>query len=243
MTTIESLPLLAHAVRRVRCRCVFERFTDRALAAVVQAEREAEELGHARLGTEHLLLGLVRDPASAGGRALSSLGVTHADARERVTAIAPPDGALTHPRVVFSARAKQLLASSVRTALKQAHARIGTSDLTVAMLETEGSTALRVLDDLGVDILSARARVLERAAGIPTLRSPHLAGERFVRFELSPEVQALLHKALRVGSSYVARRYVPPKLVHGASTAARLVCMMNDAENSSRNEPGGTSAD
>jgi ATP-dependent Clp protease ATP-binding subunit ClpA len=226
MTTGESLALLAHPVRRVRWVCVFERFTDRALAAVVQAEREAVDLGHPRLGTEHVLLGLTRDTASVGGRALSSLGVTYDDAQRRVAAMAAPDGTLTS-RVVFSARAKQLLEVSVRTSLQQAHTRIGTSDLTLALLAQPGSTARCVLEYLGVDLDAARARVLEHAAATPTLRTPSTSSERFVSFELSPEVQALLLRMLRMGSSYVARRYVPPKLVHGASTTARLVRMMN----------------
>jgi ATP-dependent Clp protease ATP-binding subunit ClpA len=207
---------------------VFERFTDRARAAVVQAERDALELGHRRLGTEHLLLGLARDGASVGGRALSSLGVTYDDARRRVAAVAPRDATMSSEHVPFSARAKQLLEISSRTALRHAHTRIGTSDLTLSLLGMDGCTALHVLDGLGIDRTPARARVLEILdAAATSSYAPQMSSVRSVRVELSPQTQELARRVLRIGSSYLARRYVSANLVHRASKTVRLIRTLN----------------
>ena len=208
---------------------VFERFTDRARAAVVQAERDALELGHRRLGTEHLLLGLARDGESVGGRALSSLGVTYDDARRRVAAMAPRDATMSSEPVPFSGRAKQLLAISPRIALRQAHTRIGTSDLTLSLLGMDGCTALHVLDGLGIDRTQARARVLEILAEAAATSSyaPQMSSVRSVQVELSPQTQELARRVLRIGSSYLARRYVSANLVHRASKTVRLIRTLN----------------
>ena len=75
---------------------MFERFTKQARAAVIAAQQEARALGHAHIGTEHLLLGVLAGaPDGVGARVLSSLGVTMPAARAQVKALLEPDaGAL-----------------------------------------------------------------------------------------------------------------------------------------------------
>jgi hypothetical protein len=207
---------------------VFERFTDRACSAVVWAERDAVELGHRRVGTEHLLLGLAHDDESVGGRTLRSLGVTYDEARRRVEALAPREAARANRHVPFSGSAKQLLELSLRSALRQDHHRIGTSDLTLSLFGMNTSTALRILDGLGIDPAHARTRVLEmltneRAAS----HTPRISGLPSLRVELSPQAQELALRALRMGSSYVAGRYPSARLVQHATKGARLFRILN----------------
>ena len=187
------------------------------------------ELGHRHVGTEHLLLGLARDDTSVGGQALSSLGVTYDDARRRVAAVAPRDATMSSEHVPFSARAKQLLEISPRTARRQAHTRIGTSDLTLSLLGMDGCTALHVLDGLGIDRTQAQARVLEILADVAATSSyaPQLSSVRSVQVELSPQTRELARRVLRIGSSYLARRYVSANLVHRASRTVRLIRTLN----------------
>jgi ATP-dependent Clp protease ATP-binding subunit ClpA len=66
---------------------VFERFTAQARSAVVQAQEEARRLHHPRIGTEHVLAGLLVEPVGAGGRALRRLGVDLEDAREELASL------------------------------------------------------------------------------------------------------------------------------------------------------------
>ena len=207
---------------------MFERFTERACAAVVRAERDVRDLGHRQLGTEHLLLGLVHDDASIGGRSLTSLGVTYAEVRRRVASAKPSETVVVSEHVPFSARAKQLLQMSARHALRQEHRRIGTSDLTLSLFGMTGSTALRLLDGLGVDPEVARARVLEMStdAELPA-PTPGISRPRIVQFELSPEAQEFAVRALRLGSSYVARRYMPARFARNAPKTTQLFRELN----------------
>lgn len=201
---------------------MFERFTDQARGVVVDATREARALDHRHVGTEHLLLGLMHDRACVGGRAFASLGVSFDDARARVMTIVQSGAIPASEPVSFTARAKKLLELSVREARQQSHTQTSTGDLALALLRVRDGTALRVLDDLGVDRDVAHTRVLEMIAQTDESRSrptPNIVLSR----QLPPQAQELLRKALRVGSLYVARRYVPPRLLRNDSTTARLV--------------------
>src|SRR5271169_884128 len=103
---------------------MFERFTDQARSAIVAATEEAGALDHKHLGTEHVLLGLLRDPACVGGQALASLGVSFDDARSRVVSIVHDAAAPGGPELL-TPRAKKLLEMSGREALRLGHAEIG----------------------------------------------------------------------------------------------------------------------
>jgi ATP-dependent Clp protease ATP-binding subunit ClpA len=72
---------------------VFERFTQRARAVATHAQEEARQLGHPRIGSEHVLLGLLREPEGAGGRALHGLGLELDGVRADVERRAGPDPA------------------------------------------------------------------------------------------------------------------------------------------------------
>jgi ATP-dependent Clp protease ATP-binding subunit ClpA len=80
---------------------VFERFTDRARSVVVLAQEEARSLGHGWIGTEHLLLGLLREGSGVAAQALADLGLTHERVRDEVVTLigrgAPPSAAESEP--------------------------------------------------------------------------------------------------------------------------------------------------
>ena len=90
---------------------MFERFTERARQVVVLAQDEARSLRHNYIGTEHLLLGLLREEEGLAARALESLGVTLEDTRAKVRE-AVGEGALDAPvtgQIPFTADAKKTL--------------------------------------------------------------------------------------------------------------------------------------
>jgi ATP-dependent Clp protease ATP-binding subunit ClpA len=198
---------------------MFERFTDQARSAIVAATEEAAALDHRHLGTEHVLLGLLHDPTSIGGRALASLGLSLDDTRARVTSIVHDAAAADGPESLTSG-AKKLLELSGREAVRHGHAEIGTGDLALALLRARDGTAVRVLNELGVERAPARARVLELlSTEVETTSRPTPVVVSYR--QLSPQTQALLRKALGVGSTDVARRYLPG-LMRNASTTARV---------------------
>ena len=182
---------------------MFERFTDRARRVVVAALHEARALDHGHVGTEHLLLGILHDGGCAGGRALSSLGVSYDDVRVHVVTLVPRDAHDPSAPLVLTASAKKLLELSVREALQQAHTQISSGDLALALLGMRDSMALRVLHELRVDRNAARTRVLEVALECPETRSPQIRSVPTAP-RISPQTQELLLHVLRVGSSYVA---------------------------------------
>lgn len=129
------------------------------------AEVEARELGHDRLGTEHLLLGLLANEGSGAARVLSEAGVTLAAARHKVTEAlgrtapgAAPAGTL--PR---SARAARALARSVRFSHARRSDLVASEDVLTGVLDVEG-TAGQVLRGLGVDVERLRSVVTAPAA-------------------------------------------------------------------------------
>ncbi|HYL52261.1 MAG TPA: Clp protease N-terminal domain-containing protein [Acidimicrobiia bacterium] len=200
---------------------MFERFTDRARSVVVAANQEACALGHGHLGTEHLLLGLLQAPQCAAGRALGSLGVSHDAARDHIMEVVPSDLS-PGEAIPFTGKAKTVLELSVREALQRGHTAIGTGDLALALLRVRDGTALRVLGDLGVEADVARARVLDTDADTVESRAQP-ARSVVLTPQLPPHARVLVRRALRVGCSYVARRYVPPRLQRTAFATARFV--------------------
>ncbi|HEX2850739.1 MAG TPA: Clp protease N-terminal domain-containing protein [Acidimicrobiales bacterium] len=144
-----------------------EGFSVAARRAVSVAADEARALGHERLGTEHLLLGLLLDADSHASRTLTTAGVTVAAVRKKVgEAVAaarargarPPVGALA-----FTARAERAIGRSSRFAHQQRSHAVEPEHLLLGVLDVEG-TAGQVLRGLGIDVSSVRV-ALEREPG------------------------------------------------------------------------------
>jgi ATP-dependent Clp protease ATP-binding subunit ClpC len=125
---------------------VFERFTERARQVVVLAQDESRALGHDYIGTEHLLLGLLREEEGVAARVLESLGVELESAQAQVEAIvgrgekAPASG-----QIPFTPEAKRALELSLREALGLGHNHIGTEHVLLGVIRVEDGVATQVL--------------------------------------------------------------------------------------------------
>ena len=132
--------------------------------AVALAEVEARQLGHARVGTEHLFLGLLAEGESRGGQALRAAGVALAAARhkvdEAVGSSAAPEGTLPADALPRTARATRALGRSVRFAHARKAGAVGSEDVLLGVLDVEG-TAGQVLRGLGIDVDRLRATLLD----------------------------------------------------------------------------------
>jgi ATP-dependent Clp protease ATP-binding subunit ClpC len=142
---------------------MFERFTERARRVVVHAQEEARDLNHSYIGTEHLLLGLMREPGSAAARALRELGIGRDGVREQVVEIVgrgsdPPPG-----HIPFTPRAKKVLELSLREALQLSHNYIGTEHILLGLVREGHGVAAKVLASLGGDLSRVRDKVIELA--------------------------------------------------------------------------------
>src|SRR5213592_4913358 len=144
---------------------MFERFTDRARRVVVLAQEEARMLNHDHIGTEHILLGLIREGEGVAAKALESLGISQEAVRRQVEEIIgqgqqPPSG-----HIPFTPRAKKVLELSLREALQLGHNYIGTEHILLGLIREGDGVAAQVLVKLGADLNRVRQQVIQLLHG------------------------------------------------------------------------------
>jgi ATP-dependent Clp protease ATP-binding subunit ClpA len=145
---------------------MFERFTERARKVMVLAQEEARRFYHNYVGTEHILLGLVREGEGVAAQALTSLGVTLERVREQVESIVGY-GEGTGEQIPFTPRSKKVLELGLRQAMRLGHNYIGTEHLLLGLVREGEGVAARVLSNLDVDPDKVRREVLRRIGGEP----------------------------------------------------------------------------
>jgi len=144
---------------------MFERFTTDARSVVVRAQEEARDLRHNKIGTEHVLLGLLALPTSVAAQTLNKLGVTATSVRAEVVATTGIGETPQSGHIAFSPRAKKVLELSLREALQLKHNYIGTEHILLA-LEREGDgLASRILVNQVHDLGAIRSTVHELIDG------------------------------------------------------------------------------
>jgi len=152
-------------IKNYKGRQLFERFTDRARRVLVLAQEEARDLNHAFIGTEHILLGLIREGEGVAAKALDALGVTYDVVREKVEEAI---GANTNPSPgspPFTPRAKKVLELSLREALQLGHSYIGTEHMLLGLVREGDGVAAQVLSELGADMARVRTQVIQMMSG------------------------------------------------------------------------------
>ncbi len=130
---------------------MFERFTERARQVVVLAQEEARALRHNYIGTEHILLGLLREEAGVGAAVLQSLGVSIGDARAHVVRLVGSGEEVATGQIPFTPRAKKTLEIANREALSLGHNYIGTEHILLALARANEGVAARVLSAFDAD--------------------------------------------------------------------------------------------
>jgi hypothetical protein len=144
---------------------VFERFTDQARQVVVLAQEEARMLKHNYIGTEHILLGLLREGEGLAAHVLASLEITLEGTRTRVTRIVGSGEEVTSGQIPFTPRAKKVLELALREALSLGHNYIGTEHILLAIVRENEGVAARILLDLGASPETIRNEVTRRLSG------------------------------------------------------------------------------
>jgi ATP-dependent Clp protease ATP-binding subunit ClpC len=144
---------------------MFERFTDRARRVVVLAQEEARMLNHDYIGTEHLLLGLIREGDGYAARALESLGISLDAVRQQVEEIIGQGQQAPSGPVPFTPRAKKVLELSLRESVQLGHNSIGPEHILLGMLREGDGVAAQVLVALGADLNRVRQQVIQLVHG------------------------------------------------------------------------------
>ena len=141
---------------------MFERFTERSRKVMVLAQEESGRLRHDHVGTEHLLLGLIREGEGVAAQALAATGVTLDGARGQVEGIVGHGEREAGGQVPFTQRSKAVLEASLKEAMGMGHNHIGTEHLLLGLLREPEGVAARTLSNLGADPEAVRREVVGR---------------------------------------------------------------------------------
>lgn len=139
---------------------MFGRFTERAQKVLALSQEEAVRLGHNNIGTEHILLGLVREGDGIAAKALETLGLEVKKIQEEVEKLI---GAGKQPMqtIHYTPRAKKVVELSQDEARKLGHSYVGTEHILLGLIREGEGVAARVLNNLGVSLNKARQQVLQ----------------------------------------------------------------------------------
>ncbi len=178
----------------------FDRFTDRARKVLTLAQDEAQRFNHNYIGTEHLLLGLVREGEGVAAKVLENLNVELAKVRQAVEFIIGRGERPVLGEIGLTPRAKKVIELAIDEARRLGHNYIGTEHLLLGLVREEGGIASGVLESLGVSLDKVRhevVRVLSQSSAPATAQT-----ERRGAASKTPTLDALgidLTEAARAG--------------------------------------------
>lgn len=136
----------------------FDRFTKRARRVLTLAQEEAQRLNHNYIGTEHLLLGLVREENGVAVRVLRDLGVDPKQVRERVERTVGRGQRAMYGKLSLTPRTKRVIELAVDEARRLGHHYIGTEHLLLGLVRAGEGVAVDVLKGLGVGLDKVRSQ-------------------------------------------------------------------------------------
>ena len=157
------LPNLRRTARR-KGDLMFRRFSPRAREVIISAQQEARALHHNYIGTEHVLLGLLRDREGVAGRALQVLGISPETVREQILDIIGEGHQEPAGHIPFTPRTKKVLELAVREAVQLGHLYVGTEHILLGLVREGDGVGWHVLSRLGVTVPKVRDQVLELAS-------------------------------------------------------------------------------
>jgi len=139
---------------------MFGRFTERAQRVLALAQDEAIRLGHSSIGTEHILLGLIREGEGIAARVLKNMGLSLEQIREEVEGLVGR-GTERPTSTTYTPRAKKVIELAFDEARKLGHTYVGTEHILLGLIREGEGVAARVLANLGVSLTKARQQVLQ----------------------------------------------------------------------------------
>jgi ATP-dependent Clp protease ATP-binding subunit ClpA len=161
-TIRNAIPVPGVVVEVSREPGMFEWFTDRACQVVVLAQAEVRELRFSHIGTEAVLLGLLREDEGLAARVLTSFDVTLELARaEVVKRVGAGDGIPESTVIPFTPRAQSVLDRALHEALRLSHNYVGTEHILLSMAAVDEGEGMNALRALGVDSTMIRNAVMQ----------------------------------------------------------------------------------
>lgn len=143
----------------------FDKFTERARKVLSLAQEEAQRFQHNYIGTEHLLLGLVREGEGVAAKVLSSLGIELNRVRSSVEFIIGRGDRIVLGEIGLTPRAKKVIELAVDEARRLNHHYIGTEHLLLGLVREGNGIAAGVLESQGLNLAKVRAQTLRVLGG------------------------------------------------------------------------------
>jgi ATP-dependent Clp protease ATP-binding subunit ClpC len=139
----------------------FEKFSERARRVLTSAQEEAQALNHSYIGTEHILLGLIREEDGVGARVLTNMGVSLVKVRSAVEFIIGRGEKAVAGEIGLTPRAKRVIELAIDEARYLGHNYIGTEHILLGLLHEGEGVAAGVLDSFGITLEKARTEVTQ----------------------------------------------------------------------------------
>lgn len=139
---------------------MYGRFTEKAERAISFAQESAMKLGHTYVGTEHVLLGLIKEGTGVAYHVLSSHGLTYDKVMREIEDMIGRGEKVTQQPISFTPRTKRVLEISFKEARTMGHSYIGTEHLLLGIVKEGESVAVRILADLGIDPAKLQNEIL-----------------------------------------------------------------------------------
>jgi ATP-dependent Clp protease ATP-binding subunit ClpA len=203
----------------------FDRFNDRGKRVLALAQDEAIRFNHNYIGTEHLLLGLVREGEGVAARVLDSLGVELSKVRRSVEFIIGRGDSTTSPsEITLSPRTKKVIELAIDEARKLGHSRVGTAHLLLGLVREGEGIASGVLESLGVSMEKVHHQVIatlgqQHPSAPPPTARPSRPFDRFS--DTSKRALALAQdEAIRMKHTYIGTEHMLIGLLRAPGTAA-----------------------
>ncbi len=137
----------------------FERFTERAKKVLTLAQEEAERSHHSYIGTEHLLLGLLREGEGLAAKVLNNLGVEINKVRSTIESVLGRNERIIIQQIIPTSRVKKVIEISFEEARRMGNNYVGTEHLLLGLLIEGEGIAAHVLEDLGANLDKVRAEI------------------------------------------------------------------------------------
>ena len=168
---------------------MFGRFTEKAQHVIYYAQEEARAMNYPAVGTEHLLLGILREGESVAARALSDIGVDLNQVRELVLKTLMPGQEPVGSEITITPRVKKVLALAQDEAVRWGVNYIGTEHLLLGILREGEGVASQVLEELGADPGAIRKQVIALLGGSGSMESNVTGGGNYTSAKNRPTLE------------------------------------------------------
>ena len=206
---------------------MFERFTERARQVVVLAQDEARHFSHNYIGTEHILLGLLREQEGIAARVLEQLGIVEIEVRAQVARIVGQGDEVATGQIPFTPRTKKVLELALHEAMALGHNYIGTEHILLGLVRENQGVAAQILLDFDADAEKIRNEIIRTLVGPGRLH--HAAPEERLELTSPPLAQDFIDKLQRLADEK-ARLIEVNSLEDAARIGARERALREAAE-------------